>query len=58
MKKLKLDAEALQVDTFEVPTPRGGARGTIVAAEAGMTLPPYCMTFTCGDSHIRPCLAD
>ena len=56
MRKLTLDPEALKVDTFAVAEPRRDARGTVLAADA-RTLPPYCVTFTCGDSHIRPCLA-
>ena len=58
MRKLTLDPEALKVDTFAVAEPRHDARGTVLAAAATPTLPPYCVTFTCGDSHIRPCLAD
>jgi hypothetical protein len=55
MKKLTLDLEALQVERFEVEAPRRGAHGTVHAAEGGSTIPPYCITFTCGDSQIRPC---
>ena len=58
MKKLMLDIDALAVETFEVAVPRRDSRGTVHAAGAGMTLPPYCITFTCGDSQIRPCQAD
>lgn len=57
MKKLMLDVDALDVDTFEVAEHRGG-QGTVHAADAGSTVPPYCFTFTCGDSRIRPCLGD
>lgn len=53
MKKLTLDLDALMVDSF--PTiGEQGSRGTVMGAD-GSTLPPYCVTFTCGDSHIRPC---
>lgn len=55
MKKLTLDPEALQVESFQ-PANARQPRGTVLGANA-MTLPPYCITFTCGDSHIRPCLA-
>jgi hypothetical protein len=55
MKKLTLDLEALRVESFEAAAPRDGLRGTVHAADA-MTVPPYCMTFTCGDSVVRPCL--
>ncbi len=51
-----LDIEALDVETFEVAE-RRGTEGTVLAAE-GSTIPPYCFTFTCGDSRIRPCLVD
>ena len=58
MKKLTLDLEALAVESFEFSDPRRQARGTVAGAEGVMTVPPYCFTFTCGDSMIRPCLAD
>ena len=57
MKKLTLDLDALDVQTFELVDARQQTRGTVVGA-AAMTLPEYCITFTCGDSHIRACLAD
>jgi hypothetical protein len=57
MRKLMLDVEALDVETFEVADRRGPG-GTVLAADAGSTVPPYCFTFTCGDSRVRPCLAD
>jgi hypothetical protein len=53
MKKLTLDLDALAVDTFEVDERGRDARGTVLAA--GASLPPYCISFTCGDSQIRPC---
>ena len=56
MKKLTLDLEALDVESFEPADPQLQARGTVAGADAAMTLPEYCITFTCGDSHIRACL--
>jgi hypothetical protein len=57
MKKLTLDVDGLQVESFR--TSDGPAQGgTVIAADARSTIPPYCFTFTCGDSHIRPCMAD
>jgi len=56
MKKLTLDIDALDVETFEAVDSRQQARGTVAAADAAMTVPPYCFTFTCGDSHVRACL--
>ena len=55
MRKLTLNLEALEVESFRTSAPRP-SRGTVVGAD-GMSLPPYCVTFTCGDSQIRPCLA-
>ncbi|HEU0300261.1 MAG TPA: hypothetical protein VFR37_12420 [Longimicrobium sp.] len=55
MKKLTLDLEALDVESF-APADASAPRGTVVGA--AMTVPPYCFTFTCGDSQIRPCRAD
>jgi hypothetical protein len=57
MKKLTLDLEALEVESF-APAGSSAPRGTVVGADSTRTLPPYCVTFTCGDSGIRPCLAD
>lgn len=56
MKKLTLDVEALDVETFPTADQQP-SRGTVLGAD-GSTIPPYCFTFTCGDSHIRPCLVD
>lgn len=56
MKKLTLDLEALEVESFRTSDPRL-PRGTVVGADGTATLPPYCVTFTCGDSQLRPCLA-
>jgi len=58
MKKLTLDLDALDVQSFEAVDSRKQARGTVVGADGAMTLPEYCITFTCGDSHIRACLDD
>jgi hypothetical protein len=56
MKKLTLDVEALEVESFRTADrPQPG--GTVLGAD-GSTIPPYCFTFTCGDSQIRPCQAD
>lgn len=56
MKKLTLDIEALGVESFPTADPPA-PRGTVLGAD-GSTIPPYCFTFTCGDSQIRPCQAD
>jgi len=53
MKKLMLAVEALEVESFHTAGPQP-SRGTVVGAD-GSTLAPYCISFTCGDSHIRPC---
>ena len=58
MTKLTLDLDALDVETFEPVDSRRQTRGTVLGAEGAMTLPEYCITFTCGDSHIRACMAD
>lgn len=54
MKKLALDLEALEVESFEADEPHD-ARGTVLAAGTSGTLPICCVTFTCGDSQVRPC---
>jgi hypothetical protein len=54
MKKLMLEVDALTVESFQ-PADAQQLRGTVIAAD-GASLPEYCITFTCGDSHIRPCL--
>ena len=56
MKKLALDVEALDVESFRTAD-RQPPHGTVLGAD-GSTIPPYCCTFTCGDSQIRPCQAD
>jgi hypothetical protein len=55
MKKLMLDLDALQVESFQ-PAEAQRLRGTVMGAEGAASLPEYCITFTCGDSHIRACL--
>lgn len=57
MKKLRLEVEALQVESFEAAGPRE-PRGTVFGAESFPTSPLECVTFTCGDSQVRPCLQD
>ena len=52
MKKLALELQALEVEGFQ-PADAEGPRGTTSGADA-RTLPLYCVTFTCGDSHVRP----
>jgi hypothetical protein len=54
MTKLMLDLDRLEVESFHTAGPQP-ARGTVLAAD-GSTLPDMCITFTCGDSHIRACL--
>lgn len=56
MRKLTLDVEALEVESFQTAGQQQ-PRGTVLGAD-GSTIPPYCISFTCGDSHIRPCQAD
>lgn len=53
MSKLTLKLETLGVEPFEAAS---ASRRSAQAAD-GSTIPPYCFTFTCGDSHVRPCLA-
>ena len=56
MRKLTLDVETLEVESFRTDA-RQPSRGTVLGADGAMTVAPYCVTFTCGDSQIRPCLA-
>ncbi len=58
MRKLTLEPESLDVQSFEPVDSRRPARGTILAAEDGMTGPVDCVTITCGDSKIRACFQD
>jgi hypothetical protein len=55
MKKLILNLEMLEVESFRTAESQA-ASGTVIAADAVSTLPDMCITFTCGDSHIRACL--
>ena len=55
MKKLTLDMDSLKVESFQTADAQA-SRGTVLAAGAVSTLPDMCITFTCGDSHIRACL--
>jgi hypothetical protein len=55
MKKLTLDLETLDVQSFEPVDARQQARGTVLAAEATNTSPECCVSFGCGDSINRPC---
>lgn len=55
MKKLTLDLDSLEVQSFQTADAQP-SRGTVIAAEALATLPGWCISVTCGDSHIRPCL--
>lgn len=55
MKKLTLNLEALEVETFTVAGAREDARGTVRGAEAFLTGPANCVTRSCGDSEIRAC---
>jgi hypothetical protein len=58
MKKLTLELESLDVQSFELGDARQQTQGTVHGADGAMTLPEYCITFTCGDSHIRACRDD
>ncbi len=53
-----LDVESLEVETFAVADPRRDARGTVHGADSFYTSPLECVTFTCGDSRVRPCQAE
>ncbi len=50
MKKLTLNLEALEVETFAVAETHGSG------AEAFLTSPDNCMTVSCGDSVVRACM--
>jgi hypothetical protein len=52
MNKLTLNLEALDVQSFEVAEVQAaGIDGSVT-----VTLADCCITFTCGDSHIRACM--
>jgi hypothetical protein len=54
MKKLTLELEALDIQSFEVAEVQAaGIDGSVT-----VTLADCCISFTCGDSRIRPCLDD
>lgn len=53
MKKLILDMEALEVESFEAAAPSDRTRGTVLGAM--LTGPQACVTVSCGDSEIRAC---
>ena len=55
MKKLTLDLDSLKVESFQ-PADAQHSRGTVVGADAFLTGPANCVTISCGDSKIRPCL--
>ena len=55
MKKLTLDLDALMVESFQ-PAEAQPARGTVLGADAFLTSPANCVTVSCGDSQVRPCL--
>jgi hypothetical protein len=48
--------QVFEVESFAPEDARRRPRGTVAGPEGAMTVPPYCFTFTCGDSRIRPCL--
>ncbi len=52
-----LDLETLEVETFAVADPHNDARGTVLGADSYPTSPFNCVSFTCGDSQVRPCQA-
>ena len=55
MKKLTLNLETLDVQSFEpVDAPRQ-TRGTVLGAEPTYTQPACCYTFGCGDSINQAC---
>lgn len=51
MKKLTLNLESLEVQSFTAAETRAAAPG----AGVFLTSPDNCVTVTCGDSSIRPC---
>jgi hypothetical protein len=55
MKKLTLDLDSLEVESFQ-PADAQHSRGTVIGADAFLTGPAACVTVSCGDSKIRPCL--
>ena len=57
MKKLTLNLEALEVESFHAAKPQA-SRGTVIGAEAMMTRPGDCVTISCGNSEVQPCRWD
>ena len=55
MKKLTLDLDSLEVESFQTADSQP-ARGTVIGADAFLTGPANCVTVSCGDSKVRPCL--
>ena len=55
MKKLTLDLDSLKVESFQTADAQQ-SRGTVLGAEVFLTGPDNCVTVSCGDSKVRPCL--
>ena len=55
MKKLTLDLETLDVQSFEPVNAPRKTRGTVFGAEPTYTQPECCYTFGCGDSVHQAC---
>ncbi len=55
MKKVTLNLETLDVETFEPVNARQQKRGTVFGAEPTYTTPECCYTFGCGDSIHQAC---
>ncbi|HEX8904339.1 MAG TPA: hypothetical protein VF771_05825 [Longimicrobiaceae bacterium] len=55
MKKLTLDLETLDVQSFEPVDERERTEGTVYAASPTDTTPECCYTFGCGDSIHQAC---
>ena len=61
MKKMKLQLEALRVESFDTAAAghaRGTVRGNAVAIAACNTDAPDCDPITCGPSCIGPCTSN
>lgn len=57
MKKLLLNVEALEVETFEVDEARARGRGTVKGAEAAAATLLLSGCGSCMNSGPRPCFA-
>jgi hypothetical protein len=55
MKKLRLNLETLDVQSFEPVDARQQTRGAAFGAEPTYTRPDCCYTFGCGDSIRQAC---